>query len=70
MVFDHQRGGLLLFWTLMLVAAPELAYRTQRKWFGGTRETFNVVFYSFRWVYKIFFLVFNLVPLIALLIVK
>ncbi len=62
-------GGLLIFWAVMFRLAPDLIYRTQRKWFPGPRETFNVVMYSFLGVFKIFFLVFNVVPYVALLIV-
>ncbi len=62
-------GALLLLWTTMFVFAPELVYRTQSKWFPISRETFNVVMYSFLGLFKIVFLVFNLVPYLALLIV-
>ena len=62
-------GGLLLFWTAMLMLAPNLVYRTQRIWFPLTQEVFRVVMYSFLGLFKIFFLVFNAVPLVALLIV-
>ncbi|MCZ6445193.1 MAG: hypothetical protein O7F17_00165 [Planctomycetota bacterium] len=44
-------------------------YRTQSKWFPIPRETFNVVIYSFLGLFKIVFLVFNVVPYVALLIV-
>ncbi len=49
--------------------APDLVYRTQNKWFPIPRETFNVVIYSFLGLFKIFFLVFNAVPYVALLII-
>ncbi len=62
-------GGLLLFWTTMCLLAPELVYRTQRIWFPIPRETFDVVIYSFLGLFKIVFLVFNIVPYLALLIV-
>jgi hypothetical protein len=62
-------GVLLLFWTAMCLLAPELVYRTQNKWFPIPRETFNVVIYSFLGLFKIVFLVFNVVPYVALLIV-
>jgi hypothetical protein len=41
----------------------------QCKWFPIPRETFNVVIYSFLGVFKIFWLVFNVVPYVVLLIV-
>ena len=62
-------GGLLIFWTLACMFAPELVYRTQKRWFPIPRETFNVVIYSFLGAFKIFFLFFNAVPYAALLIV-
>ncbi len=61
-------GGLLAFWTIMCITAPDLVYRTQNKWFPMPKETFTVVIYSFLGLFKVFFLVFNLVPLVALLI--
>ena len=62
-------GALLVLWITMYSLAPDLVYRTQNKWFPIPRETFNVVFYSFLGLYKIIFLVFNVVPYVALLIV-
>jgi len=62
-------GGILILWTVLLAFTPDLVYRTQSKWFPIPRETFNVVIYSFLGLFKIFFLVFNVVPYVALLIV-
>lgn len=62
-------GALLVFWTVWCIVAPQLVYRTQSIWFPIPRETFNVVMYAFLGLFKIVFLVFNLVPWIALLIV-
>ncbi|MBL7195171.1 MAG: hypothetical protein ISS64_02570 [Desulfobacterales bacterium] len=62
-------GGLLILWTMVFVFAPDFVYRIQSKWFPIPRETFNVVFYSFLGLFKIVFLVFNVVPYVALLIV-
>jgi hypothetical protein len=62
-------GALLTLWITMFMLAPDLVYRTQSKWFPLPRETFNVVFYSFLGLFKIVFLVFNVVPYVALLIV-
>jgi len=62
-------GALLVLWTTMLVLAPDLVYRTQSKWFPIPRETFDVVIYAFLGLFKIVFLVFNVVPYLALLVV-
>ncbi len=61
-------GALLVLWTTMFILAPDLVYRTQSKWFPIPRETFNVVMYAFLGLFKIVFLVFNVVPYVALLI--
>lgn len=62
-------GALLVLGITMCILAPELVYRMKGKWFPIPRETFNVVFYSFLGSFKIVFLIFNLVPYVALLII-
>jgi hypothetical protein len=62
-------GSLLLFWVTICVLVPDILYRTQSKLFPLPRETFTVVLYSFLGLFKIFFLIFNVVPFVALLIV-
>jgi hypothetical protein len=62
-------GTLLVFWIIMLILAPDMVYRTQYKWFPIPRETFNIVMYSFLGLFKIVFLIFNIVPWVALIIV-
>jgi len=62
-------GGLLIFWVLAQMAIPKLVYKIQAAFFPMDKEKFNVVFYLFLGIYKIFFIVFNVVPLIALLII-
>ncbi len=63
-------GGLLILWTVVCLIAPNLVYRTQSRWFAIPREIFNVVIYSFLGLFKILFLMFNLVPYLALRIVS
>ena len=62
-------GALLVVWLSMCMLAPDLMHRTQSKWFPIPRETFNVVIYSFLGLFKIVFLVFNVIPYVALLII-
>jgi hypothetical protein len=62
-------GSILTLWAGFSIFAPDLVFRTQSKWFPIPRETFNVLIYSFFGLYKIVFLVFNVVPYIALLVV-
>jgi hypothetical protein len=63
-------GGLLLLWTGAFMVAPEWVYRTQHRFFPIPRQTFNVVMYAFLGAFKIFVLVFHVVPLAALLIMR
>ena len=62
-------GGILTVWVLIYLIAPDLFFRTQRIWFPLPRETFDMLYYSFLGLFKIFFLFFNLVPFVALLII-
>jgi len=62
-------GALFVLSTTMCILAPGFVYRMQSKLFPIPRETFNVVIYSFLGLFKIVFLVFNVVPYVALLIV-
>jgi len=62
-------GALLVLSFLILACAGDFVYRVHTKWFPMARETFNVVIYSIIGLYKIFFLGFNLVPYVALVIV-
>jgi hypothetical protein len=61
--------GFLIFSFLFLRFAGDFVYKTHSKWFTMPRETFNVVLYSFLGMYKIVFLVFNLVPWAVLAII-
>ena len=62
-------GSLFVFWVIMYILAPDLIYRTQSKWFPIPRETFNILMYSFLGLFKIIFLIFNVVPYVSLLII-
>ena len=61
-------GALLILSFLMCAYAGNWIYQMQSGWFPISREAFNVAIYSFIGLFKTFFLVFNLVPYIALLI--
>jgi len=61
--------GFLLFLALIFMLAPNLVYRLQSIFINITRETFDIVFYSFIGFLKIIVLAFNLVPWVALLII-
>ena len=62
-------GGIYCFWLVFLVLTPDLVYQLHRKFFPIPRETYNVVIYSFLGFFKVLFLVFNVVPFVALLII-
>ena len=62
-------GGLLVLWSILCLSAPDLVYRTQSRWFPIPRKSIDVAIYAFLGLFKVFFLVFNLVPYLALLIV-
>lgn len=63
-------GVLLVLSGMICALAGDWVYRVQSKWYPISKDTFNVVIYSSIGVFKIFFLMFNLVPYVALLIVE
>lgn len=62
-------GGLLLFWTGACLLAPDRVYRIQNRFFPMPRATYNTVMYVFIGAFKLLVIVFNVTPLLALLIV-
>ncbi len=62
-------GAMFLVSAAVCVLAGDFVYRVHSKWFSVPRETINVMIYSFVGLFKIVFIVFNLVPYVALLIV-
>lgn len=63
-------GGIYILWILFFVFAPDFVYRVQTHWFPISRETYNTIIYAFFGLFKIFFIVFNVVPYVTLLIIK
>ena len=61
--------GFLFFLALIYLLVPNLAYRLQSRFIPISRETFDIVFYSFIGFFKAVVLVFFVVPWIALLII-
>ena len=62
--------GFLMFSFLFLTFGGDFVYETHSKWFSIPRETFNVILYSFLGIYKIVWLGFNVVPWVALKIIR
>ena len=63
-------GSIMIYWIAWCILAPNLVYKIQSKWFPMPRETFNVIIYSLLGLFKIFFMVFNVVPYLALVIMS
>jgi hypothetical protein len=63
-------GILLVLTGIILTFAGNAVYRIQSRWYPISRDAFNVVIYSFMGFFKLFFIVFNLVPCIVLLIMR
>ena len=62
--------GLLVLTGMIFTFAGDWVYRVQSKWYPISRDAFNVVIYSFIGLFKLFFITFNLVPYVALLIIE
>ncbi len=62
-------GGLLILSVLIFTFAGDRVYRMLGTWYHPiSRDAFNVANYSLIGVFKIFVLIFNLVPFVALVI--
>ncbi|MBN2182223.1 MAG: hypothetical protein JW715_09940 [Sedimentisphaerales bacterium] len=62
-------GALLILSFVIFSFNGDWIYRMHSRWFPISRDAFNVAIYSFMGLFKILFLVFNIVPYIALVIV-
>jgi hypothetical protein len=62
-------GGVFVYWATICMVAPDWLYGMQSRWFPIPRESFDVAIYAFLGGFKMLFIVFNLVPYLALLIV-
>ncbi len=61
-------GGLFLLWAGFFLMAPTFTYNLQNKFIPLPREKYDVIIYSFLGLFKMLFLLFNLVPYVVLLI--
>ncbi|MGL1864045.1 MAG: hypothetical protein OCC46_16100 [Pseudodesulfovibrio sp.] len=62
-------GALLLYTVALFILLPDRVYSIQNKLFPLERERFNAIYYAFVGGYKVLFLIFNVVPYIALRII-
>lgn len=60
--------GLYFFWVLCVVLMPEFIYGVQTRWFPISRETYNIVMYSFLGAFKMVLILFAIIPYVSLLI--
>ena len=61
--------GLLILSSLVCIFFADFSYRMNNRFFSISREAFNVALVCFIGLFKIFVIVFNIVPYIALLII-
>lgn len=63
-------GILLIITTLMTAFGGNIIFKMHGMLYPLSREAFNIAMYSMVGIFKIFWLVLNLVPYIALLIIR
>ena len=62
--------GFLFWWFLFFMLAHDFMYKMHSKWFKISVEKFDAIHYAGIAIFKIFILACNLVPYIALTIIK
>jgi len=63
-------GALLIFWSVMCMLLPDSVYRLQSKWVPMSREQYHLAMYTLLGLFKFLFLIFNVVPYVALRIIS
>jgi len=63
-------GIIYLEWVLLLMFVPNVVYRLQRRWFPILRENYDIIMYTLLGAFKIFYIFFNVVPYLALVIIN
>jgi len=63
-------GALLVFYSVLIMTSGGWVYRMHNRLFPMTRESFTLAMYCFIGGMKLVVLMFNLVPYIALALVK
>ena len=62
--------SLLIISTLLIIGLKNWAYELHHRLFGIDRQAFNHIAYGFLGLYKLLIFIFNLVPMLALIIIK
>jgi hypothetical protein len=63
-------GALLIFWSAIVLFAPSFVYNLHAKWFTMSQDAFDKAMYYFLGGFKLLFVIFNLVPFLALSIIS
>jgi len=61
--------GILVLWFIVFISAREFIYRLHGRWFKLTPSQFDGIHYSGMAIYKIAIFIFNVTPLLGLIIV-
>lgn len=61
-------GVLLLFTTFVVMLMPNRIYRLHSRCFSLSRDSFNVIVYAYLGLFKLFFIFFNLIPYLVLIL--
>jgi len=61
--------GILMLWFVVLMFAPGFVYGLHSRWFSFSRETFDTLIYAFLGIAKIIWIMFFLMPWLALLFI-
>lgn len=62
--------SLLLLWFVFFIFMHDFVYKIHSKWFKISKETFDAMHYGGIGLFKLLVFVFNLVPYLALWIIK
>ena len=62
-------GIVLVLWSSIFMLIPDTVCRLHNRWFSIKKDNYDLLMYAFLGLYKILFLVFNLVPYISLKLV-
>jgi hypothetical protein len=61
--------SILMWWFAFIALAHDWVYRLHTRWFSLSVERFDAIHYAGMAFYKLLWLVFNIVPYLALLII-
>ncbi len=62
-------GGVLMFTSIVILFLKEFSFEMNHRYFGISRDAFNIGIFSFIALFKMIFIVFNLAPYLALVII-